>query len=549
MLSRRNKLSLLVLGCALALSAGGCRAPWSGSNNKAGDASLTPTLTREVTVDPPPTPAAGAMAENQLTDEVPPGAPATLSPTAGSQPAKRDDTDMAGVLEKLQEVAELDPAAQAKLIEKLQGTKPEYWPLVAEQFRASLAFHQQLLAKEEVEQRVGGAASAKAPTASTTPMASANRTRVGGVTEPIVQRPNAVPSDTGSASPPLSAVGQTSTPIGALVDPRGVRPDTTPDELLVVSNPTRIVLASHEEDINQLAADPAVPREFIAQGTTYPITPATPVNTATPAVLPVSLDASAVAAANGTTDGAPPAQRMESPPEWQKLVFKAAEDLSRHVAESPATTAEIHQHVSLRILRLLAGDTEKALEPIPHISPVEQDYWSRQLFAMATYMDHYTQPDDKRRAAASVVHLDEAVASLHELGSLSLRNLTFCKKVYDYGAYDPYEHDHFTPGQQLSLYVEVDNFHSHSTEKGFCTSLGSTYELLSDQGTRIDGGEFPDVEDCCRSRRRDFHVQYGLVLPKALPPGKYQLQLVVRDRGSDKIGHASVAFEVAGGTK
>ncbi len=101
----------------------------------------------------------------------------------------------------------------------------------------------------------------------------------------------------------------------------------------------------------------------------------------------------------------------------------------------------------------------------------------------------------------------------------------------------------------MSLYVEVDNFHSQSTEKGFCTSLGSTYELLNEAGTRVDGGEFPDVEDCCRSRRRDFHVQYGLALPKAIPPGKYQLQLVVRDRGSDKIGHASAAFEVTGSKK
>ena len=37
---------------------------------------------------------------------------------------------------------------------------------------------------------------------------------------------------------------------------------------------------------------------------------------------------------------------------------------SVQTARSPTTTAEVHQHVSLRMLRLLAGDTEKALEPI-----------------------------------------------------------------------------------------------------------------------------------------------------------------------------------------
>ena len=222
----------------------------------------------------------------------------------------------------------------------------------------------------------------------------------------------------------------------------------------------------------------------------------------------------------------------------------SADDLSHRVSNSPATTAEIHQHVSLRILRLLAGQTESALQPIPHISPAEQDYWSRQLFALATYLDHHSQPDDKRRAAASVTHLDEAVANLRDLGALSLRNFAFCKNIYGYGAIEPYQEDRFSPGQQVALYVEVENYHSRSTKKGFTTSLGSTYEILDEKRERVDGGEFPDVDDCCRSRRRDFHIQYGLTLPPRLTPGQYRLQVVVKDRQSDKIGHATAPFEI-----
>jgi hypothetical protein len=206
----------------------------------------------------------------------------------------------------------------------------------------------------------------------------------------------------------------------------------------------------------------------------------------------------------------------------------------------------VHQHITLRILRLLAGNTEQALEPIPHLSPTEQDYWSRQLFALATYLDHHAQADSKRRAAASVTHLDEAVASLRELGSLSVRNLSFCKSVYGYGAIEPYDVDRFSPGEQVTLYVEVENYHSRSTEKGYCTSLGSTYEILSEDGARVGGGEIPDVDDFCRSRRRDFHIQYGLTLPEKLTPGQYRLNLLIKDRQSDKIGQATVAFEIRG---
>jgi hypothetical protein len=54
------------------------------------------------------------------------------------------------------------------------------------------------------------------------------------------------------------------------------------------------------------------------------------------------------------------------------------------------------------------------------------------------------------------------------------------------------------------------------------------------------------VEDTCRSRRRDFHIQYGLTLPARIEPGHYRLQLTVRDRQGDKIGTSSTEFEIAG---
>ena len=39
-------------------------------------------------------------------------------------------------------------------------------------------------------------------------------------------------------------------------------------------------------------------------------------------------------------------------------------------------------------MELLAGDTEASLKPIPNVSTEEQDYWSGQIFALATFLDH-----------------------------------------------------------------------------------------------------------------------------------------------------------------
>jgi hypothetical protein len=507
-----------MIAAALVATGIGCMAPWSSTMSKSDATHRSATVASTQTAPPP-------------------------SPIANADP----NSDMAGVLDKLVQVRALDPSAEPKLLEELRRTPPNSWPLVAEQFRATLAYHQQLTAKER------------------TPPSN-----VGSGAEDDLRR---IQSDEASLDfphaaslPPLSAdslIGQErpSTRIGALKDPHNAGVENGAS--LAQSRPPAIPNGADNKVPPSVVEAPA---EFASNGPTHPIDSAGK-SLVEPAVFRTPSDITHVATQALASDGpegsigstAPTASNKHIASEkpvgepdstaidpWQQLVQKAANDLSQRVAASPATTAEVHQHVSLRVLRLLSGDTERALEPIPHISPAEQDYWSQQLFALATYLDHHSQPDDKRRAAAAVVHLDEAVSHLRELGSLSLRNLSFCKNVYGYGAIEPYASDIFAPGQQVSLYVEVENYHSESKEKGYCTLLGATYELLDDAGKRVSGGEFPDVDDCCRSRRRDFHIQFGLALPANLAPGQYRLELVVKDRQSDKLGHATAPFEIRG---
>jgi hypothetical protein len=457
---------------------------------------------------------------------------------------------MAGLLDKIQQVRAMDPAAEQTLLDELRQVPPSTWPLVAEQFRASLAYHEQLADKRAMASR------------DAQPIVDLRRApRVDDFAAAEPRLPKALPQRFDHAVAAQNDRG--SSPIGSLVDPHGANSETMP--IIAQSNPYAMPIPVEAAVAGSLP-ERRVPNQFASDGPAYPIEgrSETQANVAEAERLNGAKQHVATQAAAKTIaapDKLAKLERSSDPKhvkqlddstganDWQQLVQKAIGDLEHRVSESPTTTAEVHQHVSLRILRLLAGDTEKALEPIPHISATEQDYWSRQLFALATYLDHHSQPDDKRRAAASVTHLDEAVSNLREIGSLSLRNLSFCKNVYGYGAIEPYESDTFSPGQHVSLYVEVENYHSTSSEKGFRTSLGTTYELLDDKGNRITSGDFPDVNDVCRNRRRDFHIQFGLNMPENLSPGRYKLQLVVKDRQSDKIGNAKAAFEIRGSKK
>jgi hypothetical protein len=438
----KTAVSALPFVGLLILAGGGCSAPLAVSGD------VRPARL------PDRAPAAAIQAAPESAGELPSSADA--APDAGA---------LAGVADKLEQVRELDPQAAPLLLAELQKTPPKFWPAAAEQFRASLAYHQQLVAKK-----------GRAPNSiDETPL--------------IADSPDAAAE--GRASVASSAAA------GALADQDVVQTD----------------FASAGRSAEALAE----PDSALAGGA------------AQPPVLDIH-----------------PSSLKLAEHDWHELLEMSADDLGGRVAATPASTAEIHQHATLRVLRLLSGQTEQALEPIPGIAPHEQDYWSRQLFALATYLDHHSQPDDKRRAAATALHLDEGLAHLRHIGSLSLRNLAFCRTVSGYGSYTPYDSTRFSAGQQVALYVEVENYRSRSTAEGFCTSLGSSYEVLDEAGERVDGGDFPDVDDCCRSRRRDFHIQYGLTLPATLAPGKYRLQLILRDRQSDKIGSAAAAFEVVG---
>ena len=427
------------------------------------------------------------------------------SPATETATTAADDATVATVMKEVQQISADDPAAGKMLLDELSLAEPKLWPLVVQQFRSRQAFHEELATRQK--------------------------------SRPVPKSAKA--KDTLAAEPPSAEVGK-------LADPRGLRPDPALEQAFAAATPANMPAPLDEGATEATLVADAAPAAFADDASARQITRSEQgAGSKAHVVLTAATETGGVEQALFNVESKAP---VPSDPagDWQAHLNLAIADLNNHLADGPRSTAEVHQLVSLRLMQLLAGDTEVALRPIPNVSSEEQDYWSGQIFALATFLDHHRQPDDDRRAAASVVHLDEAVGHLRELGSLSLRNLAFCKNVYGYGAYEPINNPSFALGQQITLYLEVENYHSESTPKGYATNLGASYEITNDAGERVANGEFPNVEDSCQSRRRDFHIQYGLVLPKSMSPGKYRLQLVMKDRQSDKIGQASIGFEVAG---
>lgn len=235
-----------------------------------------------------------------------------------------------------------------------------------------------------------------------------------------------------------------------------------------------------------------------------------------------------------------------APLSWREHLEAAIAQLEDDSQDSPRTTDEAHEQVRLQLLQLVAGETEQAALGTPGLSASEQGYWSNQIYALATLLSDKSGSDRLARADAASRHQSEASAKLREFSSLRVRNFVTCQEVYGFGAYEPRAEARYTPGDQVILYAEIDNYQSDASEEGYRTTIASSYRLVGLDHNEIVGGDFPLVDDLCLTRRRDFHIQYGVTLPSGLTPGDYRLELTVKDRLGDKIGHDQLMLTVVG---
>jgi hypothetical protein len=473
----------LTIVCLLSLAATGCQSlPWK---HGAATAIESPTLDAPV--------ATSREGSTSVTPNVAQAASFASAQTFSEQPAasitplestqlEQDDA----VLRELQTIGSVDPAAAQQLVARLQDVKPSLRALVAQQFRTSWEYHRQFAASNPDTQ-----------------LATGNQAR------PVEHVANLPAEYQPPATPPAPTAAPTTQPPAALPTPPTTMGEST-------------------------SAQPAA--------TPQPQASSTP--TAEAEVVHASYESSAQLLP--TPDAPPEADDAEvsTPRDWQDALTLTIQQLSTTSPAEPRNTDEAYQHVRLRLLQLVAGDREHALEPIPGLTPTEQTYWSNQFFAISTLLETEEQPDDQQRANLAATQLAEASAKLGELSHLVIRGTTFCEKVYGYGDYDALEEAVFAPGHTVTLYAEIGNFRSESTEKGYHTSLATSYEVLDQAGNRVEGGEFGNVDDYCLNKRKDFYIEYTFQLPDRIYASNYQLRLLIRDRLSGKISKSTIDFEI-----
>ncbi|WP_197994911.1 hypothetical protein [Gimesia panareensis] len=233
----------------------------------------------------------------------------------------------------------------------------------------------------------------------------------------------------------------------------------------------------------------------------------------------------------------------------QQLISVAESEIAQL---EPGSTPEekqnyIERHVYLRMLYLMAGHHERALEAIPGIDPADQEFWQQTFWAVANYFDETAIPDAADRATQTVTQLRQATARLQEKANLKLKNVAFCHKINSYGSYERFERDEYTPGRPVLVYAEIENFTSELTADGmYRTLLKSKIQIFKagTNGDLIAEIPFDTTEDLCRNVRKDYFHSYKFEIPRNISLGPHIMKLTVEDEISQKVATYSQNFTV-----
>ena len=150
-----------------------------------------------------------------------------------------------------------------------------------------------------------------------------------------------------------------------------------------------------------------------------------------------------------------------------------------------------------------------------------------------------------RDPSARTAEIRLAVLELEDRAPLGIINLRVCRKVLDFGSFEPIEPSSLKAGQPVILYCELTGLHYRNSGPGFVSRLSSRIELIDPRsGGKVWEQALGEVEDQCRSRRRDNYWNFRIKLPQRVPPGDYRLRLTQTDMVASQTASAELAVTV-----
>ncbi|MGE0479340.1 MAG: hypothetical protein AB7Q17_02590 [Phycisphaerae bacterium] len=202
-----------------------------------------------------------------------------------------------------------------------------------------------------------------------------------------------------------------------------------------------------------------------------------------------------------------------------------------------------HQ-LDARVMQVLAGEYERAREPLNLVTKEQQETASRFIDALVAIREGNL--GDPSGAARSVLReLDALATTLRQVSELSVSTPVFCREVRGFGQYTPIEPAQFRGGAEFVIYVELRDFASTREPDGvFVSRFDLRTTVLSQNGESVLELRDDAIVDRCRNQRKDCFLPKLVRLPATLAPGEYVARVSVLDKVGEKAAEQQAAFRV-----
>lgn len=240
--------------------------------------------------------------------------------------------------------------------------------------------------------------------------------------------------------------------------------------------------------------------------------------------------------------------QQTQPEDWPVVVAEFATALTANRRTKPVTdasgdTAEPHVVAKADVAAATTpgsppASEQPAPEPSPQPVPLPAPEPAPERAADSPAADQPTAPEPDTAAS------DEATASAARLPAVSIRTACFASRVQAWGVFDRFAADRFRPGQEVIVYVELDDLSSSRSADGHTTCIDASLRLVSPSGRLVHEWNFEPIAETCGSRRRDYFARYVVRIPDSAPPGDCRVEVTITDTLADRTATATLPLEI-----
>ncbi len=129
--------------------------------------------------------------------------------------------------------------------------------------------------------------------------------------------------------------------------------------------------------------------------------------------------------------------------------------------------------------------------------------------------------------------------------ALAARNACFASAVRGWGDVVRFPADRFRPGQEVIVYVELDNLSAGTSPAGRTTRIDAALRLVDGAGRSLHDWRFEPLSETRPALRRDYFARYVVRIPEAAPGGACRLELEVTDTHAGSKATVALPLEIA----